>query len=109
MGTTNERTSIVRRARRGQFTIPAEFRHQLNIGDDTLLRVTVDDGELRVRPVEVDQESEETDWFRGLYDYFAPARAEAEEKGYTDEQINEWIDEAVREVRAERAACARKD
>jgi len=63
--------------------------------------VTVVDGELRLQPVEVEQRPEETDWFRRLYDYFAPARAEAEEKGYTDEQINEWIDEAIAAYRRE--------
>ncbi len=38
-------------------------------------------------------------WLRELYDYFAPVREEALEKGYTEEEINAAIDEAVRAVR----------
>jgi hypothetical protein len=38
-------------------------------------------------------------WLKNLYDYFAPARAEAEEKGYTEEQINTWFDVALKAVR----------
>jgi hypothetical protein len=38
-------------------------------------------------------------WLKELYDYFAPVRHEAGAKGYSDEEINAAIDEAVRAVR----------
>ena len=38
-------------------------------------------------------------WLRDLYDYFAPVRSEADEKGYTDDEINTWIGEALTMVR----------
>ena len=43
-------------------------------------------------------------WLKELYAYFAPVRAEAEAKCYTDEQINAWIDEALAAVRREQHA-----
>jgi len=49
---------------------------------------------------EIDHTLDDTDWFERLYDHFAPVRAEAIEKGYTDDEINAWIDEAVAAVRA---------
>lgn len=70
-------------------------RKALGIGDDTLLRMHVEDGELRVKPIEVREQSEGSPWPREPYEYFAPVREEAEEEGDTDEEINRWIDEAV--------------
>ena len=104
MTTREPITKIVRPLRSGQITIPIEFRRQLGIGDDTLLQMTLDQGELRVKPVKVAAETKGSPWLRELYELFAPVRQEAIEKGYTEEQINAWIDEAVAEVRAKRRA-----
>jgi len=38
-------------------------------------------------------------WFKELYDLFAPVRESL--KDYTEEEINDAIDEAVREAREE--------
>jgi len=106
-------SKVVRARKKGQITIPDEFRRVLGIGEDSLLRVSVRDGELRIAPVEVRERAEAgtepradaaepgSPWLRELYEYFAPVREEAEEKGYTDEQINVWIDEAVAAIRRE--------
>ncbi|HZS94989.1 MAG TPA: AbrB/MazE/SpoVT family DNA-binding domain-containing protein [Chloroflexota bacterium] len=95
-------TKIVRSLRGGQLTIPVEFRKTLGIGEDTLLRLTLDDGELRIRPVKV-TENTGSDWLKELYEYFAPVRAEAIESGLDEGEINEAIDRAVAAVRDERA------
>jgi hypothetical protein len=47
-----------------------------------------------------EQDRDNSDWFERLYERFAPARSEAIERGYTEDEINQWIDEAVAEVRA---------
>ena len=98
-------TRIVRQLRRGQVTIPADVRRELGIESDTLLQMTVHDGELRIRPVRV--EAKGSPWVRELYEYFAPVRQEAIDKGYTEEEINAAIDEAVKASRAERRAQQR--
>lgn len=92
-------SKVVRSLRGGQITIPAEFRRALDIQDDTLLRLTLADGELRVRPIKM-KEGTGSPWLRELYEYFAPVRQEAIDKGLTEDEINEAIDRAVAAVRA---------
>ncbi|MBA2278153.1 MAG: AbrB/MazE/SpoVT family DNA-binding domain-containing protein [Chloroflexia bacterium] len=99
---TERPTRIVRALRSGQVTIPAAFRRELGIDEQSLLRMTLENGGLRIMPVQVDDEPRGSPWLKEFYDYFAPVRQEAEEKGYTDEEINTWIDEALAAVRAER-------
>jgi bifunctional DNA-binding transcriptional regulator/antitoxin component of YhaV-PrlF toxin-antitoxin module len=92
---------IVKSTKNGQITIPIEFRKLLDNDGESLWQVTLDDNELRVSPVRT-IEGGDSDWYERLYERFAPARAEAIERGYTDEEINGWIDEAVAAVRAKR-------
>jgi AbrB family looped-hinge helix DNA binding protein len=102
MTTAETKTALVLPLREGRVAIPAEFQRALGIEEGSALRLTLQNGELRITPARASETTDRSDWFRQLYDYFAPARAEALEKGYTEEQINAWIDEAVAEVRAKR-------
>jgi AbrB family looped-hinge helix DNA binding protein len=97
MKTGESRTKIVRSLRNGQVTIPAEFRRQLGIDDDSLLQVTLSQGELRIKPVRTKEQGLGTPWLKELYDRFAPIREEA--STYSEEEINADIDRAVRAVR----------
>lgn len=54
--------------------------------------------EVPIKPATV-TEAKGSPWLRELYDYFAPVRAEAIEKGYTEEEINSAIDAALQAVR----------
>ena len=92
-------TKLVRPLRKGQITIPVEFRKRLGINDDTVLRMTLEDGELRIKPVQVTDTTQGSPWLKELYDLFAPVRQEAEARNYSDEEINVWIDEALEAVR----------
>lgn len=92
---------VVQPLRSGQITIPVEFRRRLGITEQTLLQVILEDGELRIRPLEASQTAGGSPWFRELYDYFAPVREEAAQ--YSEEEIDAAIDEAVRAVRAKHA------
>jgi bifunctional DNA-binding transcriptional regulator/antitoxin component of YhaV-PrlF toxin-antitoxin module len=94
---------IIRPLRSGQITIPAEFRQRLDIHDDTLLQISLEQDELRIRKVNVSQTAGEMDWFKELYDYFAPIREEIIEHGVSEEEVNADIDAAVRAVRARHA------
>lgn len=100
MSTIADGARIIKAARGGRITIPIDLRRELGIDDETPLRVRVVDGELRVTPMA--NAAAGSSWPRELYDYFAPVREEAKEKGYTEEQINGWIDEAVLAYRRER-------
>jgi bifunctional DNA-binding transcriptional regulator/antitoxin component of YhaV-PrlF toxin-antitoxin module len=97
----NTATRVVRPRRGGQITIPAPFRAELGIDDDTLLQVSLVAGELRIRPVRDLPAEVGSPWAKELYELFAPVRAEAAQ--YSEDELNALIDEAVREVRERRA------
>jgi|SRR5688500_18856815 len=97
-------TKIVRPLRGGQVTIPVAFRKELGIGDDTMLRMTLVDGELRIKPVHIAEPSVGSPGLRALYEYFAPVREDILRRGISEEEVNADIDAAIAEVRAERRA-----
>ncbi|HEX5415277.1 MAG TPA: AbrB/MazE/SpoVT family DNA-binding domain-containing protein [Chloroflexota bacterium] len=88
---------IVRPLRSGQITIPADFRKELGIDEDSLLQMTLCQGELHIKPVRVAERGEGSLWLKELYDRFAPAREAAEQ--YTEDEINADIDQALADVR----------
>jgi AbrB family looped-hinge helix DNA binding protein len=91
-------TRVVRPLRRGQLTIPAEFRRRLGIADDTLLQLTLQEGKIEITPVMATPAAEMA-WARELYAMFAPVRQEAQE--LEEAEIDTLIDEAVDEVRSQ--------
>jgi AbrB family looped-hinge helix DNA binding protein len=102
--TTTKNTKLVRPLRGGQITIPAAFRKELGIDENTMLRVTVTDGELRMTPVRMEEATEGSPWLRELYEYFAPVREEIVRRGISEEEVNADIDAAIAAVRAEQRA-----
>ena len=104
MSQTVKMSKIVRSLRGGQVTIPATFRRELGIGDDTMLRMTLTDGELRIKPVELSEPSKGSPGLRALYEYFAPVREEILARGISQEEVFADIDAAIAEVRAEQRA-----
>ena len=102
MSESAQMTKIVRSLRGGQVTIPAAFRKELGIGDETMLRMTLVQGELRIRPVQIaDEPGEGSPGLRALYEYFAPVREEILARGISQEELHADIDAAIAEVRAE--------
>ena len=104
MSQPTQMTKIVRPLRGGQVTIPAAFRRELGIGEDTMLRMTLVDGELHIKPVEVSEPTKGSPWLRELYEYFAPVREDILARGISEEEVNADIDAAIAEVRAEQRA-----
>lgn len=92
---------IIKPLRSGQITIPIKFREKLGIDTDTILQMSLVEGELRIRPIQTVKTVRGSPWLKELYDYFAPARKEAAK--YTEKEINADIDRAVREVRQKHA------
>jgi bifunctional DNA-binding transcriptional regulator/antitoxin component of YhaV-PrlF toxin-antitoxin module len=104
MSQSAQMTKIVRPLRGGQVTIPVAFRKELGIGDDTMLRMTLVEGELRIKPVDVSEPTRGSPGLRALYDYFAPVREEILARGISQEELYADIDAAIAEVRAEQRA-----
>lgn len=94
------KTRIVRQLRNGQITIPKEFREALHLDGDDLLAVTLQDGRLEIETIKAANKRPGSQWARDLYDLFAPARASV--AGYSDREINEAIDDALRAYREEK-------
>lgn len=92
------KTRIVRQLRHGQITIPKEFREALHLGGEDVLAVTLQDGKLEIEAVRP-AATGGSQWAKDLYDLYAPVRKSLE--GYTEQEINDAIDEAVRADRAE--------
>lgn len=90
---------IVRQLRHGQITIPKEVRDALGLQADDLLSMTLSEGKLEIEPVKVAPKAGGSAWARELYEQFAPVRKGL--KGQSEEEINQAIDEAVEEARAD--------
>lgn len=103
MAAQEQPTRIIKPLRGGQITIPIEFRRALDISDDSLLQLTMEEGELRIRKLRVAETAGTTEWFKDLYDYFAPVRDEVAESGIGEEELNADIDAALEEVRRRHA------
>lgn len=97
-------TKIVRPFSCGRVTIPVVFRKELGINQETPLQMTLVDGELRIKPIQVAETTEGSPWLRELYEAFAPVREEILARGISEEEVNADIDAAIAEVRAERRA-----
>ncbi len=102
MTESKTKSKIVRSLRGGQVTIPADFREELGILENSLLRMTLDKGEIRIVPVQISAESEGSSWLRELYEYYAPARQAILESGISEEELIAEIESTVAEVRAEK-------
>ena len=91
---------LVKRLRRGQITIPKEFRDALGLGADDRVVVALEDGKLVIEPARLTM-TMGSPWLKGLYDHYAPVPESREE--VPEEDINPAIDAAVKKVRLRRA------
>jgi AbrB family looped-hinge helix DNA binding protein len=87
---------LVRQLRNGQITIPKEFRKALGLDADDMLRVSLEGQRLVVEAVDA-KPRVGSEWLKDLYDLFEPMRESL--RGYSEQEINDAIDEAVEEVR----------
>jgi len=94
-------TQIVKSLRSGQITIPAQFRERLGIEAESLLQVSMVEGELRIKPVRISDTASGSDWLKSLYDHFSKVRKTA--KSRSEREINLTIDKAVKAVRSAHA------
>jgi bifunctional DNA-binding transcriptional regulator/antitoxin component of YhaV-PrlF toxin-antitoxin module len=72
MSGTTEKTRLIRPPRGGEITIPVEFRKSLGFDENTILRMTLKDGGLRITPVRAEEPRKGSPGLRALYEHFAP-------------------------------------
>lgn len=92
---------LVKPLRSGQITIPAHFREKLGLDSDTLLQMSLVEGELRMKPIRITTVAKDTLWFKKLYDQFSKTRKEA--RTMPEKEINKSIDKALKAVRKSHA------
>jgi AbrB family looped-hinge helix DNA binding protein len=92
---------LVKQLRHGQITIPKEMRDALDLQADDLLSVELADGKLELEPVRAASKRKGSPWARELYEMFEPVRARLSK--YSEEEINEAIDDALKAVRARKS------
>ena len=101
-------TRVVRMTPGGQITLPADFRQRLGVTEDTMLRLTIDNGELRIAPERTVPESRGSPWLRDRYAVFAPVREEILERQIPEAEVNADIDAAINAVRTNtKPACTK--
>jgi len=92
--------TLVKTLRNGQITIPIAVRRELGIDERTILQLSVtEDREIRIKPIQVEDRPKGSPWLKDLYEYFAPLREEIAASGMTEQEVNDLIDEAIRDVR----------
>lgn len=107
MVSSKSKGRTVRALRGGQMTIPIEIRKRLGINEHTLLSVIEsDDGGFLVKPLVIEPvhtlaNPSDSGWIKDVYAAFEPVRREIQEKGMSGEEVDDLIDEAFRDVRAE--------
>lgn len=99
MAERKRRTRTIRPLRSGQITIPADFRRELGITDDSLLQMTIEGNALHITKMHTTPNTAGSPWLVELYERFAPVRQEALDRGYTEGEINDAIDAALAAVR----------
>lgn len=104
MSMTEQASEVVQVQRGGTIALPAAFRKELGIDDESHVRIVVVDGELRIRPTQASDTEEGSPGLRALYEYFAPVREEILARGITEAEVNADIDAAIAASRAERRA-----
>jgi hypothetical protein len=67
--------------------------------------VTLTDGELRIKPIDATDAGGAPEWLKEAYLAFAPIREELGEH-YSESEISDAIDQAVRAVRQARSSHA---
>lgn len=92
---------VIKQLRHGQITIPKDLREAAGIEPGDLLSIDVVDGKLHVEPVKVTPKRKGSPWAKELYELYAPVRESL--RGVPEKEINEAIDQAVKEVRARKA------
>jgi AbrB family looped-hinge helix DNA binding protein len=89
---------VIRQLRHGQITIPKDMREAIGLEAEDMLSIELSDGRLEIEPVKVARKGRGSPWARELYEMFEPVRASLSK--YSEAEINDAIDEALKAVRS---------
>lgn len=96
--------SLVKLKAKGQMTLPAKIRRQLELKQGDILSVELQGDNVVLMPKEV-VDRERRAAFRRMAELGDHIREQLAKEGKTEEDLQRMIDETVEEVRAERYAA----
>jgi AbrB family looped-hinge helix DNA binding protein len=74
---------LVKKLKRGQLTIPKEFRDAMGIAADDRLMITLEDGKLSIEPARLTM-TMGSPWLKGVYEQIVPGPESAEQAPVDD-------------------------
>ena len=83
----------------GKITIPEDLLEEWGVANGATLKIKLDEGALRLVPLDPEEEARRKHPFVALYEWFAPTREKIQESGLSQEELYADIDAAVAEVR----------
>jgi antitoxin component of MazEF toxin-antitoxin module len=84
----------------GKVSIPEDFLEEWGIANGAALKVQLEEGTLRLVPLDPEEEARRKHPFVALYEWFAPTREHVQASGISQEELYADIDAAIAEVRA---------
>jgi AbrB family looped-hinge helix DNA binding protein len=94
--------ALVKLKQKGQMTLPAEIRTALSLKEGDLLEINIENGKVSLSPkMVVDRRAEA---FKRMEEIGDRVRERLAVEGKTEEDLEQMIENAVREVRAEKRA-----
>ena len=84
----------------GKVTLPEVLLEEWGVAKGAKLKVQLDEGTLRLVPLDPEKEARRKHPYVALYEWFAPTREKIRESGISPDELYADIDAAVAEVRA---------
>ena len=84
----------------GKVAIPEDLLEEWGVANGATLEVTLEEGAIRLLPLDPIEEARRKHPFVALYEWFAPTREKVRESGISQEELYADIDAAIAEVRA---------
>lgn len=84
----------------GKVTLPDDLLEEWGVANGATLKVKLEEGALRLVPLDPEEETRRKHPFVALYEWFAPTREHVRASGISQEELYADIDAAVAEVRA---------
>lgn len=85
----------------GKVAIPADLLEEWEVTNGATLKLQLEEGTLRLLPLDPVEEARRKHPFVALYEWFAPSREKIRASGISQEELYADIDAAIAEVRAD--------
>lgn len=85
------RIKYVKTFSKGQITIPKEFRDSLGLGDEFWIRLSIDQDEIKLKPVKEEKKMSKDEWIKQML-AMPPIEIDTQEIARNRRQINKRLE-----------------